>query len=343
MAEALTESTGVAWVVLGTLAAGLLTALLLLADFLFSDDELARSRRRRQLPLVITSDADAERRIRRLLLPTECVGEPDVAASPAAAEAELHTPLRSLSGVGAGAGAGASSSDGLSSPLYRWQQATQSAKQRLGHLGTTFPSFNYKAQKPELKRWAYRPLADDVRHRSGRTPLLIFVNVRSGGQQGRKLLLALRHLFRNEHQVIDMSAVREPKLALDSFAAVPRFRILCCGGDGTVASVLTMLDDVAEERRLLYKPPVGILPLGTGNDLARVLGWGGGYLGGDLLSWLEAVETAEVTLLDRWAVTLTPAPCAASAAGGGKRQRGRGAAAAVEPQQMVRAAGSGGG
>eukprot|EP00735_Rhodelphis_limneticus_P013805 TRINITY_DN7761_c0_g1::TRINITY_DN7761_c0_g1_i1::g.8208::m.8208 TRINITY_DN7761_c0_g1::TRINITY_DN7761_c0_g1_i1::g.8208 ORF type:complete len:597 (+),score=138.51,sp/Q39017/DGK1_ARATH/37.98/4e-47,sp/Q39017/DGK1_ARATH/47.37/2e-08,DAGK_acc/PF00609.14/3.9e+03,DAGK_acc/PF00609.14/1.1e-44,DAGK_cat/PF00781.19/0.0013,DAGK_cat/PF00781.19/3.4e-08 TRINITY_DN7761_c0_g1_i1:881-2671(+) len=51
-------------------------------------------------------------------------------------------------------------------------------------------------------------------------------------------------------------------------------------------------------------PPVGIVPLGTGNDLARVLGWGGGYTGQDVDELMYHLEHAHVCLLDRWNITV---------------------------------------
>ncbi|KAK1346129.1 hypothetical protein QTO34_008598 [Cnephaeus nilssonii] len=132
-------------------------------------------------------------------------------------------------------------------------------------------------------------------------PLLVFVNPKSGGLKGRDLLCSFRKLL-NPHQVFELTN-GGPLPGLHVFAQVPRFRVLVCGGDGTVGWVLAAL----EEMRLQLacpEPAVAILPLGTGNDLGRVLRWGPGYSGEDPLSVLVSVDEADAVLVDRWTILL---------------------------------------
>ncbi|KHN18343.1 Diacylglycerol kinase 1 [Glycine soja] len=135
-------------------------------------------------------------------------------------------------------------------------------------------------------------------------PLLVFINKKSGAQRGDSLRMRLNILL-NPVQVIELSSTQGPEMGLYLFRKVSHFRVLVCGGDGTVGWVLNAID----KQNFVSPPPVAILPAGTGNDLARVLSWGGG-LGpverqGGLTTFLQHIEHAAVTVLDRWKVTIS--------------------------------------
>lgn len=131
------------------------------------------------------------------------------------------------------------------------------------------------------------------------------VNSKSGDNQGIKFLKRFKQQL-NPAQVFDLVSTG-PGFGLRLFRHFELFRILICSGDGTVGWVLSEIDRLNMhvscrtfhvfydffmtltrldffthllllrgyvENQSQKQCQIAVLPLGTGNDLARVLGWG---------------------------------------------------------------------
>lgn len=152
-------------------------------------------------------------------------------------------------------------------------------------------------------------------------PMVVFINSRSGGRHGPDLKVRLHQLIAEE-QVFDLQDVKPQEFVLYGLGCLEKLaslgdqcakeirekiRVVVAGGDGTVGWVLGSLGEL---RRLHREPvpPVGVIPLGTGNDLARSFGWGGSFP----FAWKSAVKrsldrasTGQVCRLDSWDVKIS--------------------------------------
>ncbi|KAK4712935.1 hypothetical protein R3W88_018842 [Solanum pinnatisectum] len=153
------------------------------------------------------------------------------------------------------------------------------------------------------------------------SPIIVFINAKSGGRHGPELKARLQDLM-GEEQVFDLSAVKPNEFVqyglscLEKFAALgdtcaketrEKIRVVAAGGDGTVGWVLGCLGELKRQDRDPV-PPTGIIPLGTGNDLSRSFGWGGSFP----FNWktatkriLDRVANGPICHLDSWNLVIS--------------------------------------
>merc|ERR1740123_980945 len=165
-------------------------------------------------------------------------------------------------------------------------------------------------------------------HGGDRPPFVVaFVNSRSGNQSVSKAIKnqLLGHQFAERDggevfmagSVCELSEVFEKPNHVRNFIrdtkrqiSARALRFLVCGGDGTVTWVLKEIEACKQKHPALFsasepEPPIGIVPAGTGNDLARSLGWGSRLRAvADLVGYMQWMLASDVVPLDQWKVTL---------------------------------------
>ncbi|XP_019880958.1 diacylglycerol kinase epsilon [Aethina tumida] len=134
------------------------------------------------------------------------------------------------------------------------------------------------------------------------TPLIVIGNKKSGNSDGATVLSEFRK-YLNPVQVIDLSERKPPAALQWCVLLAPRpVKFLVAGGDGTIAWVLTS----SHKMDLDPEPEIAIMPLGTGNDLSRVLGWGKANSSDfDIVKLLKDIQSSKKMELDRWKIELT--------------------------------------
>uniref|UniRef100_A0A0G4HXS0 diacylglycerol kinase (ATP) n=1 Tax=Chromera velia CCMP2878 TaxID=1169474 RepID=A0A0G4HXS0_9ALVE len=139
-----------------------------------------------------------------------------------------------------------------------------------------------------------------------RGPLVCFINSRSGGKLGPGLISLLQR-YLGPSQVHDLSR-GPPEKAIRLFSRFPNSRMIACGGDGTAGWIMSATSLLLSQGSIPRAPPMTVLPLGSGNDLARSLGWSPKV---DLEERRLARRIAQLALgevqgLDQWRVTIIP-------------------------------------
>ncbi|KAH0787941.1 Diacylglycerol kinase 1 [Histomonas meleagridis] len=152
-------------------------------------------------------------------------------------------------------------------------------------------------------------MTNEIPH-GDQTPILIFVNSVSGGG----IAAGVIPYVENDVFIKVVKLPSEASTFRETHAELlrnPSLRIVAAGGDGTVNWVISLLKPIfsLDETPNQYRPPLAVIPFGTGNDMSRSLGWGGGMMNADLHRVPEIIRkmrnSTHVENIDIWQLTLT--------------------------------------
>ncbi len=117
----------------------------------------------------------------------------------------------------------------------------------------------------------------------------------SGGMEGRRISDILSRETLTHGASINAVFINpgNPLGQLKSLASDKEL-VVIAGGDGTVSCIASCLST------LETPPPFAVLPLGTGNDLARSTGWFNIWKNGGLEGFLNAIRLSRTESLDIW-------------------------------------------
>ncbi|MDA8162504.1 MAG: diacylglycerol kinase family protein [Desulfobacteraceae bacterium] len=124
---------------------------------------------------------------------------------------------------------------------------------------------------------------------------LFFINPIAGSGQGRQIASQLEGNahgpgFSVQAVFIDHRRIEAQVLSLVNSKKL----IVIAGGDGTVSAIVSILS------KLVNPPPFAILPLGTGNDIAKDIGWWKVWNLGGLPLFFTALKNGKIEPIDLW-------------------------------------------
>lgn len=133
--------------------------------------------------------------------------------------------------------------------------------------------------------------------------IIAFVNLRSGKQYGVKMYENLTR-YLSKDNVFDLRH-EGPHVGLEKHKNKTNLKVIACGGDGTVGWVMSAIDEL----NLRGDISVATMPLGTGNDLGRTLGWGCKYKKESVEKFIRKVLYGKKVKFDRWSLKTKPIQC----------------------------------
>jgi diacylglycerol kinase (ATP) len=128
--------------------------------------------------------------------------------------------------------------------------------------------------------------------------LAFLINPVSGGGVGREVFLRLEEILdsfgvKRESWTAELTDATRLEAQTDALILSTR-KLIAVGGDGTIGIVLDRV------RRLRPNAAIGLIPLGTGNDLGRELGVYRVYDSKGLVACLKRLLTAPALPFDLW-------------------------------------------